>query len=207
MGGYGSGGWNHSGRATVEQRMRIDIANYRRIGALTDGWIGRTRWIRDGDITGSISVIGGRDRMVLTYSISRADDDAQNVRQTVRIAWTPCRFGGEQPHFLCPACGARRRHLYLDALYFICRACAQLTYASRRERELERAHRRAARLRRRVGADPQIDAPLSRPKHMHHATYDQIFESIMDAEAEADDWFLAGVTRLLRRGRQSEFWR
>lgn len=206
MGGMGSGGWNHSGRATTDALRRLDIAILRRSGVLSNGWRGSSQWRRDGERTGSIGIIGGRDQIVLVYRIAR-DADAQDVRQTVRIIWSPCRFGGEQPHFLCPECGHSRRHLYGAWPHFICRACAQLTYASRRERALERTHRRVARLRHRVGADPQINAPLSRPKHMHHTTYDRIAEAIMDAEAEADDWFLAGVTRLLRRGRQSEFWR
>lgn len=207
MGGYGSGGWNHSGRATIEQRRRIDVASYRRLGALTNGWRGWTRWTCEGETTGSIDIIGGRDQIVLVYQISRSDGAKQDVRQIVRIDWSPCRLGGEQPHFLCPACDHRRRHLYAAWPHFLCRTCAKLTYSSRREREMDRAHRRVRMLRQRLIGDVDRHAPLVRPKHMHRATHERLFNAIIEAELEADDWFIAGAARLLRRGRPKRFWR
>jgi hypothetical protein len=45
MGGFGSGGWNATGRPTVEEVPRLDVMQLRKAGALEDGWRGGWQWI------------------------------------------------------------------------------------------------------------------------------------------------------------------
>src|SRR5215472_10464488 len=45
--------------------------------------------------------------------------------------------GQGRPWFECPACGPRRKHVYLDELR--CRVCCRLDYASRRLRRTAQA--------------------------------------------------------------------
>jgi len=44
MGGFGSGGWNATGRPTVEEIPHLDVMQLRKAGALEDGWRGGWKW-------------------------------------------------------------------------------------------------------------------------------------------------------------------
>ena len=74
----------------------------------SSGWFS-CAWIRDGERLASINVQAQRDAVTLKY---------QSPEQRVAIAWTPCRFGGEQPWFVCSVaangvyCGRRVTKLY-----------------------------------------------------------------------------------------------
>ena len=81
-----------------------------------------------------------------------------------RIVRAPCHFGGTRPFVICDGCGRRAVKLYLEGPSLCCRTCADLTYASQRERELDRAIRRSAKIKRRIGGhgallEPFPDAP------------------------------------------------
>ena len=51
--------------------------------------------------TASIEITGARDAVTLDYRIRSDGEDWQSVHQRVPIRWTPCRFGGERPWFVC----------------------------------------------------------------------------------------------------------
>ncbi len=53
--------------------------------------------------------------------------------QTVELSRKPNGYGGAQTFFLCPACGARVRYLYLTGRVFLCRKCSKLNYRSQQE--------------------------------------------------------------------------
>ena len=53
--------------------------------------------------------------------------------QTLELSRKVNGFGGSQAFFLCPACGDRRRYLYLTGATFLCRKCAGLNYKSNQE--------------------------------------------------------------------------
>ncbi len=62
--------------------------------------------------------------------------------QRVGLEQTPCHFGGGRFWFRCPPCVRRVAKLYLPAgeLYFLCRHCHNLTYASCRGYSRRRRH-------------------------------------------------------------------
>lgn len=80
----------------------------------------------------------------------------------------------ERHWFLCPArgCGRRVAILYSGAL-FACRQCHQLAYRSQRENCMDRATRRADRIRDKLGWPGGI-LEGSKPKGMHWRTYHRL---------------------------------
>jgi hypothetical protein len=56
------------------------------------------------------------------------------MQQRVAISWTPCRFGGERPWFICSVCangtycGRQVTKLYDAGRLFACRHCYRLAY-------------------------------------------------------------------------------
>lgn len=91
--------------------------------------------------------------------------------ENVEIVWTPCRFGGEQPWYLCPGCGRRTVVLYRGR-HIACRHCLNLAYPSQRIGAGDRALERAEKIRKRLGWRPGIAYGLgARPAGMHYRTY------------------------------------
>ena len=98
------------------------------------------------------------------------------VSYSVRLAWTPCHFGGRRPWFLCPAQGcARRVAILYGGAIFACRNCHRLSYASQRESEGDRAIRRADSIRSQLGWAPGIlNGHGDKPKGMHWQTFERL---------------------------------
>ncbi len=208
MGGLGPRGWNHSGRATTDDALKLDIDSYRRAGALTDGWRGVTRWMRGDQETGAISVRGGRDQLTASFTVQVRGEEARPISETIPIVWGPWGAVGERPAFLCPRCGDRRLHLYLWRGRVACRGCAELTYQSRRERERDRAIRRAQKLRARLGGELSLDAPPpERPKRMWRRTYERQLAALAAAEQRALDGFNDALVKLYTATDGEAFWR
>jgi len=61
---------------------------------------------------------------------------------------------------LLPGCGQRAAKLYLYAPRFCCRDCLGLPYASQQETVLDRANRKAFKLRKRLNSDGGIGDPI-----------------------------------------------
>src|SRR6478735_9302176 len=96
MARYAGGGKN-----TVEGCRSIDVLELHRRGYLrSSGWFS-CAWTRDGERLASINVQAQRDAVTLKYQSRSYGEDWSDVEQRVAIAWTPCRFGGEQPWFVC----------------------------------------------------------------------------------------------------------
>ena len=97
------------------------------------------RWTYGDGTTASIDFQGGRREIILDYRIQSHGEDWQSVRQRVPIRWTPCRFGGERPWFVCDVhangvyCGRRVAKLYGAGRLFACRHCYRLGYAIQRD--------------------------------------------------------------------------
>ncbi len=186
MGGIGSGGWNRSGRATTSDRDQLDIALLRREDVLTAGAGMLITW-RVGEVdTRAALVDGDRDGVTVVTAADVGGDDEGLQRQRIGIMWRPCRFGGERPYFVCPDCGARRLHLFADAGRFICRDCASLTYATRRERSFDRALRVSSRIRHQLNAPSWFEQVTpDRPAGMHRRTFGRLLERLSHAEERA----------------------
>jgi hypothetical protein len=87
--------------ATVEATRSLDVMRLAGAGYLSGpqsrGW----HWkYRDGT-SARIDIECGRDEITINYRVRSHGEDWQLVRQPVPIHWTPCRFGGERPWFVC----------------------------------------------------------------------------------------------------------
>ena len=68
---------------------------------------------------------------------------------------------------------------------FLCRHYDDLSYQSQRENEMNRALRRAQKIRQRLGGSANMMEPFpEKPKGMHHETYMRLFGKHHEAEME-----------------------
>jgi len=175
MGGYGSGGWNASGRPTIADVPRVDVNRLNQAGALQVGHSGTWYWNRDAG-SEQVQVMVKTDGIVLRSASSSA-----GTMQVITITWEDCRFGGRRPFFCCPGCAERTLHLYYLG-QFSCRACHQLSYPSQRLRQSDRAQHRANKIRVRLGGLPGWYRLPKRPKGMHRRTYLRLISQIAEAD-------------------------
>ncbi len=213
MGGFGSGGHNAKGRGTVEGCRYLDANELNRRGALTPGTVCKVTWSSGAHI----GVRASDDRLVLSYRYRLNDGAWQDVDQPVPITWSPCRYGGRRPYFTCPGvvngvpCGKRAVKLYGAGRYFLCRSCYGLSYGSQRDRAIDRALRKANKVRMRLGGEPGVASSFpDKPKGMHWRTYGRLVQEVADAEAVADEHLALVLERLLARhgptGSATGFW-
>ena len=198
MGGYGSGGWNRTGRLTTSDALRLDVNSLNKSGALVPGSYSITTWTRDGETTGNINISASQHGIVLVYRCKTEDRGWADHRERVRVSWEPGGFGGQRPFFHCPDCTRRVLQLYGLGRY-LCRHCHGLCYPSQRECDSDRAQRRANRIRVELGGEPGWQNIPSRPKGMHRRTYDRLINKIIVADSVTDD----GAVRLLERLQKS----
>jgi hypothetical protein len=107
---------------TVEGGRPLDVMKVARAGYLSGSSVGGWQWTSGGDRTATIGIVGGGDAITVTYHIKSGGEDWQTVEQRVPIRWTPCRFGGERPWFVCAVrasgvyCGRQVAKLYCAGL-------------------------------------------------------------------------------------------
>jgi hypothetical protein len=136
------GGHNWKGGGVVEGTTSLDVMQLARAGYLPGPRSGNWQWSSSGATTASIQIKGGRELVTLEYRVRVGSDDWQTVRQDVPIRWSPCRFGGERPWFMCDVfadgtyCGRRVAKLYGAGRLFACRHCYCLGYATQRDRPM-----------------------------------------------------------------------
>lgn len=177
MGGSGSGRrWHYSAKDTTEGYRSLDVRQWKRRGFLSPGRAFNWQWSRQGEVIASINVRAEPERVVLTYR-HKSGGDWKDESYPVHLVTTPCHMGGERPWFLCPArgCGKRVAVLYGGGI-FACRKCCQLAYPSQRENGMDRATRRADRIRDRLGWPVGIleGSGWGKPKGMHWRTYERL---------------------------------
>jgi hypothetical protein len=220
MGGLGSRRWNWvATKDTVEHHRSIDISRLNRAGSLQPGYWGSWQWMRDGETVGSVGLRTDANRIILSYRTEQHGGAGREIEQATPIVWTPCRFGGARPYFVCPgmvngiACSRRVTKLYAAGSYFLCRHCYRLTYSSQREDRYDRALRRANNIRERLGGELGVASILpDRPKGMHQRNYQRLRSQILRAEMAADERLAIFVERLQRSDRRiaarprKEFW-
>ncbi len=206
MGGRGSGNfYRWSTKTTTGECRSIDVRHLARDGLLAPGWFGLS-WRNDEREVASIGVsVPTRSdppaEVFLDYRSSSGGGPWRDIRERVGLDWTPCRYGGARPWFVCPTCLRRVALLYLGNPYWACRRCLDLVYQSTREGEAARLRDRAQRLVRRLGGGPRDDAyDVTRPKGMHWTTYRRLKAEALAAEQAYDRAFwlrmaqLAGVS-------------
>lgn len=104
-------------------------------------------------------------------------------RVPVRLAWTPCHYGGARPWFLCPRCYRRAGRLFYGDGWAGCRRCLRLAYPSQNESPRDRWMRRASKLRERLGGSGSNLEPIpDKPPRMHWRTYARLVEGVQHYE-------------------------
>ena len=184
MGGVGSGNWYLlDKKATTDDCHSGDIRYLHRDGLLKPGGSFSLRWSRAGRESDSIRGVVDSSRPPRSMTIlyrhrSGLGREWEDVRESVPLEWTLCNVGGERPWFICPGadCGRRVALLYGPGRYFLCRHCYDLRYESQREDKMHRAHRRAQKIRKRLGGSVNMTEPFpEKPKGMHLKTYMRLF--------------------------------
>ena len=134
---------------------------------------------------------------MLLYAYRENAGDWRTLEQPTPVAWTPCRFGGRRPYFLCPGadCGRRVSMLYSAGASFLCRHCHQLVFRSQRQNELGRIISRADKLRVRLGGEPGWRIP-DPPKGMRKARYQRLLSALLEADMIANEAFENRVEQL-----------
>ena len=129
----------------------------------------------------------GLARESLTLRVDGTLQEVEVVRQE--------RFlGGTQAYWVCSRCGALRSHLYVVAGALACRVCHQL-----KSSRVPPVVARAARLRRRLGAQPGLLSPLPRkPRHWSPVYYQRLVGELIAAEGVIRE-MLGGTIRALER--------
>ena len=205
MGGFGSGGWNATGRLTTAGCFCLNVNVLNRAGALASGWSGSCQWTRDETPTGEVGICADHEGITLTYNSRIGSGDWTHQQQHIALSWEVCRFGGGRPYFHCPSCGRRVLQLYVRG-QFSCRQCHGLSYPSQRERESDRAQRRANQIRARLGGEPGWQNVPPRPKGMHNRTYDRLVGEIKTLDAVTDDVAIRILSWAHRQTTAQGFW-
>lgn len=158
-------------KSTTDDYRRLDVRALHKAGMLGAGHAAMWNWYSRGVLRASIHVRAEAGRLILNYAAT-SNGESKDYRYPVGLSWTPCRFGGERPWFLCPSCRRRVAILYGGAV-FACRHCYRLAYESQRERGYNRLAGRADKIRRRLGWPVGILNPKGwqKPKGMHWATF------------------------------------
>jgi len=180
MGGYGSGQRWGSCKDLTTDHKRLDVLWMKREGFLRPGSQGTLSWSRNGKRIGWIQYACEAHALRLIYKVQNNwyGEDWQSIDMKVPLAFTPCRYGGTRPYFICPNqnCNRRVQHLYGSYPYFLCRHCLDLAYPVQREKDYDRAARRADKAREKLKAEPGIlnGLPIFKPKGMHQKTFDRL---------------------------------
>ena len=178
MGGMGSGRyWYWDAKDSTGDYRAIDVRRWQRDGLLAPhqefGW----QWSRNSEVVASIRVCPKSNRVILTYRHRGSGKDWKDESYPVYLNWTTCNFGGKRPWFLSPVmgCGRRVAILYGGGI-FACHHCHQLAYPSQRETYIDRAARRANRIRECLGWEQGIMNPKGwqKPKGMHWSTFERL---------------------------------
>ena len=188
-----NGGWNKS-HGSVEKTPRVDSFE---LGKDVRGW-GRI-------------FCGGK--FIEAYHVQEDGEcclflpgDTEPVE--IVMDYKENGFGGNQAFFLCPACGERRRYLYLTGSTFLCRKCAKLNYQSQQETRsgsMYYYHKGMDLVDRRLYTWPRFRPDgftfcgwvPDRPRYMHQTTYRRYLWRFLRYQKKHEDRQLAELRALL----------
>jgi hypothetical protein len=169
----------NSRRSTTGDLRRFAVheiaAHALKLRGASFGW----QWSKDGEAQASIgaSVQGGEygATLVLNYTLNGSP-----MTQHIRLAGSPCRFGGVRWLAICPNTGRRVAHLYIGRAGALSRHAYRLAFNSQRECPLDRSFRRRDKALAKLKADSPMD--LRRPKGMHIRTYGRFLHEVIKEE-------------------------
>lgn len=184
MGGYGSG--RRYGNPLAEESLRIDIA-----------WMVRTeRAVPGASVSGNLSwTCGGEPSGDINYTCDMSDPEhavlelrftvscfstGEKTRHTQRImlSYTVPHFGGKRWWMHCPWTGARVGKLYCPSggEKFASRKAYRVGYRSQRMTKRDAIFERLFRLQEKLGCERGWGNWISRPKGMHHRTFERYLD-------------------------------
>ena len=173
MGGFGSGRRLQSKNTTNDHRQ-FDVRRLQRDGFLKPGRTFDWQWKSGNKTMATVNVHTEKNKIMLSYKRRSNDNEWKDMSYPVWLDWTWCNYGNYRAWFFCPGCGRRVAILYGGAT-FACRHCYKLAYSCQRETPLDRAARRANRIRRRLGWEEGILNPRDgKPKGMHWKTFERL---------------------------------
>lgn len=175
-------------------RQRLACDGHKRAGALNwqvgdrpAGSISYRADMRDAD----------RARLILSYSRGR-DDDREEVEQVIRLTWTQPHFGGKRWWMICPYRGHRVGKLYLPqgGDRFASRKAWRLGYHSQRIAARDRPFEALFRLQSKLGCERGWGNWISRPKGMHHRTFERHLDEFEELDARCGIEMMRVVGRI-----------
>ena len=199
MGGRASGRKFRWDKKTALEGCRfIDIRDWKRDDLLRDGYVFDWHWSQNGVRKASMRVFTACDHVRVDYAFRRWGDAWQDINETIRFSVSPCHLGGERLWFCCPGCGRRAAKLYLYSPHFRCRLCLGLPYASQQKTILDRAYRKAFKLRNRLNARGGIGDPIwEKPKGMHWNTFERLQATIERQDEITNSAFFSRASKML----------
>jgi len=191
MGGYSSGRYRTRNRGAIENTLRLDMTQLRRLGFLRPGAVvtGGVDWTRGGETSSSITLkvdLSSLDdaHAILTYAV-----DGDPKVQRVQIFAEPCRFGGHRFYWFCPVMTWRRcTVLAYGGGRFACRQAQRLTYATQSADALDRLGRA------RDKAEARAMGKNGQP-HPRGANRERLLQRWDDLDAAWEDLFNATIAR------------
>jgi hypothetical protein len=148
---------------------------------------------------GSINILVQPDGLRLRYSFTADSGEKVGVNELVPFVHSATQFGGRRQWLMCIKCGRGCRSLY-GGLYFRCRQCHGLKYASQSENPAQRAMLRADRIANRLHdmwkgtTKAQWEFP-PKPPRMRWATYQRLLEQYDELQ---DRWAIGMMSMASR---------
>lgn len=129
--------------------------------------------------------------------------------QTLELSRKRNGYGGSQTFFLCPACGERRRYLYLSGGVFLCRKCSRLNYRSQQTTRSDSMYfynKGVALVERHLDTWPRVQPDgfsfcewiPERPRYMHQTTYRRYLVRFLRYREKHSDRQVSDMLRILR---------
>lgn len=95
--------------------------------------------------------------------------------QVILVERTRMHLGNTRPWLVCYKCARRCAILYINSIDVACRKCADLQFASQRQRRKTRLKAKAEKIRNRLWRDGE---KITRPRYMHERTYRQHLQTL-----------------------------
>lgn len=192
MGGIGSGRYLRTGsrarRPVADQQvLRLDVRELHKQGLLRDEARGSITWMRGGAYSASIGMrfVPWEPALRLDYEFG---PQQIHVRETVKLAFTECHFGGDRPWFRCPCCD-RRCAILWGRGRFLCRSCHGVAYPSQNESIQSKAIRRIHEIRSALQVDASVPiGGIVRPRYMRHERFHALFFELLSHEGVRTRW-------------------
>lgn len=179
MGGLGSGryyGW--SDKTKLEDCLSLNVLEWNRKNLLSQGSVFTLSWSHYHDKFATCKAFVGNNNIFIIHELRDTEYKWHLHKFTIELVWTECNFGGKRPWFICPSifCGKKTPKLYGNG-FFVCRRCRGLAYKSQSESVIDRACRRADKLRTKLKWDLGIlNGPEIKPKGMHWRRYNKLYD-------------------------------